>query len=1577
MFLKKIFNVKFPRQIFAVFSISVLIALAAFGQTPQTSELPPAQIIEREMKGAETHRYKFDLRAGEFFQVRVEQKSADVALKIVGANGKTLTAMDSPNGREGFEILSFVAAMSGDFILEVGSFDAKAEKGVYTIRRETPRTATAQDKKRVEIERTFIEAIAARDAENQTEIALTKLNEAAKGWRELKDDYLLALTAQNIGFLKTKQADILSKADKKQEALALYIEAAASFNEGGDKAQRADALGKISGIYQSLNEKEKAIASLSEAISIYKETNKSLEMINRSTLAFLHASLGQSKKALEVAEPALRYFRAAPEGLTEAQRKFWESSLLQTIIIAYQQAGEIEKSIETSNQLVVIYRELGAKSGEIIYTSSIGTNYNTLGNHAESKRFFESALVLLAAAKAEDFAAYEKFNPNARKSIELTAVSGLAQAVSNSGEKQKALEYYQKALQISDEIGDKVTKQSVLLGIAGIYESFYEWEKAFDAATQSLALAEQVGDKRSVAFMLNYVGKVYSNRNENRKALELFQRALKTIREAKASTTEQSEIARVKRTEANILNNTGLIYSDLGENEKALDFYNQSLKIRRETDDNDEEATTLSNIASVYSMRGEKQKALEYLKLTRETFAKASPQIKASSRAARIEANALHDIGVIKRELGDLREAANYFNQSLAIARSKKFKDVEARTLNSLGNVENNLGELKKSLELYRASLALHKATGNKEGEIVALINIGNAIADLGESTEALAYFEQALSLAKAIESKEKIAVVLNKLGKIYTNQSEYKKALDYYNQALKISREIEDKASLTVALADIGLIYAQMSEREKALDFNRQALLIIRQSGDKSNEAAMLGNIGKIYFELGENAKASDFHRQSLKLAEMVGDKVTQTSAFVSIGGVQSEAGEKQKAAASFESALTLSRETGYKSAEIVALRNLGIIRAEQGDAQKGLQLLNESLNLARKHADRFTEGRNQAALGKIYAETGEAEKAVELVYQSFLIAREIGDKDGEAAALKRLMSVWTILQNKQLAIFFGKQAVNKYQELRGSIRNLERETQDIFRDKVTDAYRDLADLLIGEGRFAEAQQVLTMLKEEETSEFVRRDAQEIAALAQRANLKPSERAALEKYDALAGNIAKLGAEFALLQLKKPADENTPFPERARYEEIEAQIKTANAAFRIFLQELAKEIGAQAKEQINFDRSLQGDLKQIGAGTVALATIVGAERYRVVLTTPTIQLDAKTEIKAADLNKKIFAFREALQNPNVDPRPLGKELYDILIKPIEKDLLAANAKTLLWSLDGALRYVPLAALWDGEQYLAQKYRNVLITSTARKNLLVPVKTDWRVLGAGVTRQSTIKVEDETITFSSLPGVANELKAIVQNESGGAADLGLLAGRRFLDADFTVDALEDSLSKSDAKARYNVVHLATHFRLGADTASSFLLLGGDKSLTLEQVADSAEMDFSDVELVTLSACNTAFGGEANGKEVDSLATFIEMRGAKAVMATLWAVADESTQILMSEFYRLHKANPQITKAEAMQAAQKAMIEGRLKSSGKQTGCRSEVVKFGGAKQIEFKCNANAPFAHPYFWSPFVLIGNWR
>jgi CHAT domain-containing protein len=173
---------------------------------------------------------------------------------------------------------------------------------------------------------------------------------------------------------------------------------------------------------------------------------------------------------------------------------------------------------------------------------------------------------------------------------------------------------------------------------------------------------------------------------------------------------------------------------------------------------------------------------------------------------------------------------------------------------------------------------------------------------------------------------------------------------------------------------------------------------------------------------------------------------------------------------------------------------------------------------------------------------------------------------------------------------------------------------------------------------------------------------------------------------------------------------------------------------------------------------------------------------------------------------------------------------------------------------------------------------------------------------------------------------------------------------------------------SALRQRYPLVHIASHFAFKpGDETDSSLLLGDGRLLTLAQIKSATNL-FGGVDLLTLSACDTASGGAAtDGREVEGFGVLAQRQGAKAVLATLWPVADASTRRLMEEFYRLRGGGEGMTKAEALRRAQLGLLRGGADAqapAGERRG-----LSVGGA--------APAKFAHPYFWAPFILIGNWR
>jgi CHAT domain-containing protein len=195
-----------------------------------------------------------------------------------------------------------------------------------------------------------------------------------------------------------------------------------------------------------------------------------------------------------------------------------------------------------------------------------------------------------------------------------------------------------------------------------------------------------------------------------------------------------------------------------------------------------------------------------------------------------------------------------------------------------------------------------------------------------------------------------------------------------------------------------------------------------------------------------------------------------------------------------------------------------------------------------------------------------------------------------------------------------------------------------------------------------------------------------------------------------------------------------------------------------------------------------------------------------------------------------------------------------------------------------------------------------------------------------------------------------------------------------LDGAFTETALRDGLDQS-----FPVIHIASHFQFTPGSMDdSFLLLGDGTVMTLSQIKN--KLNFKNVELLTLSACETALGDastEHHGAEVEGLGAIAQQAGAKAVLATLWPVADASTAILMRELYQAHKVD-HLDKADGLRQAQLALIHGTdvpTDSAVKaQRGLRR--MQSGAAVPATFRTDPKAPYAHPFYWAPFILMGNW-
>ena len=481
---------------------------------------------------------------------------------------------------------------------------------------------------------------------------------------------------------------------------------------------------------------------------------------------------------------------------------------------------------------------------------------------------------------------------------------------------------------------------------------------------------------------------------------------------------------------------------------------------------------------------------------------------------------------------------------------------------------------------------------------------------------------------------------------------------------------------------------------------------------------------------------------------------------------------------------------------------------------------------------------------------------------------------------------------------------------------------------------YRRLATLLTNQGRLIEAQAVLDMLKEDEHFEFIRRSAVSDPRHT-RLGHNATEQSWMSRYRQISDRLATLGAEDqALKRLDKVG---LSAAQKQRQQALAADLLVAQAAFQSFLEEMRQDFARRGparsteltESSVMSLNELRELIKGLGDDVVLLQYYVTDDQVGMLLTTPGVQLARSAKVSAKDLNRQIADFRRLLRDPKSDPLPAAQALYQVLVAPVAQDLQQAGAKTVMLSLDGALRYLPFAALHDGRQYLMQRWSLPMYTSVARGRLRDAVTPQWLAVGLGVTRRHG--------DFDPLPAVRAEISGIIGLSSGG-----VLPGEIYLDDSFTAQRLKDVSQRG-----FQLLHVASHFRFSPGTeANSFLLLGDGQQLTLGDIR-TQNYRFDDVDLLTLSACETGLGGGRDelGREIEGFGVIAQQQGAKAVLATLWPVADQSTAILMADLYRRRQAL-RLSKIEALRQSQMAL----------QTQTR---------------------YSHPFYWAPFVLMGNWK
>jgi len=734
------------------------------------------------------------------------------------------------------------------------------------------------------------------------------------------------------------------------------------------------------------------------------------------------------------------------------------------------------------------------------------------------------------------------------------------------------------------------------------------------------------------------------------------------------------------------------------------------------------------------------------------------------------------------------------------------------------------------------------------------LTALAQACRHAGALDDALAYQRRAVEIYRTVRGPEDVdtARALAWLSTIDAALARHDEALANRLRVLEIFRTRrgathDDTVAAMSRLADS---YADLGRHGDALLLRREVLAIY-QSTHKATEVVVgiaTDKLADALGALGQFAEAISLHRQALSILEAAGDRRGTATAMHGLAGTYALLGKYETALEFQNESVSIFRDLpstpGQAAADAIGPEvRLAEILIGLGQFDAAAGILQASLvGLGRAYGDD-----NPVLSGPLrlladnYFRLRRFDAAHPLLDRALISSLRANDRERLWRVQADLSRLSTASGDPASAIFWGKQAVNNIQSLRGELFGLDKDLRQSFLKSKEHVYADLARLLIDAGRLSEAEQVLAMLKERELTELLRGNDTDLRRT--RADYVGPERRAVDEHQRLATRGVQQASELAALERRRKHGEALGADDEFRLQELLKAAEDWRAEYQRFLVDLGKTLArtghaggekAVAKETTTLQKKVGMD----PAGAVGLHYVVTEERLAIIVATARGSFGRTSAVTRRELDRQILALRKAILERQ-DPRSAAQALWQVLIAPVSADLQAVGARTLVLSLTDTLRYLPFAALQDETgRYLVQDYALSLWAAAADVDPRVSPQ-GWTVAGMGMTQARP--------GFAALPAVRAELQGIVRT---AASPSGILPGSIALDEQFSRSKLETALF-----GPHNVLHIASHFdfRLG-DEQRSALLIGEGEPISLAQMA---VMNFSDIEQLTLSACETA------------------------------------------------------------------------------------------------------------------------
>ncbi len=857
----------------------------------------------------------------------------------------------------------------------------------------------------------------------------------------------------------------------------------------------------------------------------------------------------------------------------------------------------------------------------------------------------------------------------------------------------------------------------------------------------------------------------------------------------------------------------------------------------------------------------------------------------------------------------------------------------------------------------YRQALApcesrLEQAvtSGNKKTIAVTRYRVGVILAALNRQQDALDELQR--SQQEAIESgaSRTALYALNRQGTIHQKMGNPTLAISAYSEALTLTGAAANTPSFVHAQANRGAARFQIGEYSGALDDLESAIQGYEKINHKAGLTSTHINLALVHQALGDYRYAQSEFQQSLDLAKASpSDDLRIAEALHNLGYLAGSREDYSAARDYYLEVLEIYSQDDLGRA--TTLNNLGATLGELGQYEAAQQQLGDALALARKNKQRAVEGRTLDSIATVQAYQGLRTEALENYQRALIIEQETDDRDGERLTLANIGKQLKERDQITLATIFYKRSVSVTEAIRSDLKSLSGGQQQSYSTSVAETYRELSSLLLQQNRLLEAQRVIDLLKVQEMQDYLG-DIRGNEENADGVPSTPAEEEILEKYDELAARAVAIGRELAALNLI--SEDKLTSAQNDRIDELENLQQQLNDEFIRFIESeevqeavdlLQDRIGDEAI-RLTALKKIGNKLKKLDHPAVVLYPLILTDRLEIILATPESRpIHRSVSVSRKDLRLKVGEFREALLDPTRDPTGPARQLYDWLIGPFESDLDQLKTEAILYAPDDALRYVPLAAFHDGNDWLIQRFRINNWTSSSAMDLGSSMDSELKIVGGAYTvGDYSFQIADQSFHFAGLPFAGKEMETLKEMFGNTLS----FPGTQFVFNDIY-----------RRRANFNVLHLATHAAsVIGQPSDSFILFGDGDRKSVQQIKS---LDF-DLDLAVLSACETAVGDTlSNGVEVLGLGYAMQQSGARSTIASLWSVSDGGTHALMSEFYR--QLGDGKSRAEALQKAQQLLI-------------KNDADAIASANRgLALPGPVASRLSHPYYWAPFIIVGS--